>query len=110
MASAFLNGSLQRTGQRQTRYRERRPTMRWIRQMPSRILERGSHRLTVLVSFLSLSLLASPTASGAAEEKSASATPIFEKAILPLLQAKCLRCHGTDQLKADLDLRSKATL
>jgi hypothetical protein len=38
------------------------------------------------------------------------AGPVFEKDILPILQAKCTRCHGGDRQKAGLDLRSKAGL
>jgi hypothetical protein len=33
--------------------------------------------------------------------------PRFETDILPLLQAKCLRCHGEKGKKADLDLRTR---
>ena len=36
--------------------------------------------------------------------------PIFEKDILPLFQAKCLRCHGADQRRAELDLRNRAAI
>src|SRR5207249_11059188 len=36
--------------------------------------------------------------------------PLFEKDVLPILESKCLRCHGKDLQKADLDLRSKAGL
>jgi hypothetical protein len=35
---------------------------------------------------------------------------VFEKDVLPLLQGKCVRCHGGAKQKADLDLRSKAGL
>ena len=34
--------------------------------------------------------------------------PRFETDILPLLQAKCLRCHGERAKKAELDLRTRA--
>jgi hypothetical protein len=34
----------------------------------------------------------------------------FEKAVLPILQAKCLRCHGEKKQRAGLDLRSKAAI
>src|SRR5579875_3848286 len=34
--------------------------------------------------------------------------PSFESDILPLLQAKCLRCHGEKAKKAELDLRTRA--
>src|SRR5262249_29944466 len=40
----------------------------------------------------------------------AADAPVFEKTVLPLLQAKCVRCHGGDKLKADLDVRSRAAL
>jgi hypothetical protein len=36
--------------------------------------------------------------------------PVFEKDVLPILQARCLRCHGADKREADLDLRHRATL
>lgn len=36
--------------------------------------------------------------------------PVFEKDVLPILQAKCLRCHGAQQHKAALDLRSRAAM
>lgn len=35
-------------------------------------------------------------------------TPLFEKDVLPLLQAKCLRCHGEKAKKAELDLRTRS--
>ena len=34
----------------------------------------------------------------------------FEKSVLPIFQAKCLRCHGEKKQKAMLDLRTKAGL
>jgi hypothetical protein len=34
----------------------------------------------------------------------------FEKAVLPIFQAKCLRCHGEKRQKAALDLRTKAAI
>src|SRR5262249_17911673 len=37
-------------------------------------------------------------------------TVTFEKDVLPLLQTKCLSCHGAGKQKADLDLRSRASL
>ena len=33
----------------------------------------------------------------------------FEKSVLPIFQAKCLRCHGEKKQKSDLDLRTKST-
>jgi Protein of unknown function (DUF1549)/Protein of unknown function (DUF1553)/Planctomycete cytochrome C len=38
------------------------------------------------------------------------AAPVFEKDVLPILQAKCLRCHGMEKQKAALDLRSRSTM
>src|SRR5262249_18514576 len=37
-------------------------------------------------------------------------TPTYESAIRPILQARCVRCHGEKSLKADLDLRTSAGL
>ncbi len=36
--------------------------------------------------------------------------PMFEKDILPLFQNHCVKCHGADKQKGDLDMRSKAAL
>src|SRR5262249_39100001 len=33
--------------------------------------------------------------------------PVFEKQVLPIVEAKCLRCHGSEQRKANLDLRTQ---
>jgi mono/diheme cytochrome c family protein len=38
----------------------------------------------------------------------AAKAPRFETDVLPLLQAKCLRCHGEKAKKADLDLRTRS--
>jgi hypothetical protein len=84
--------------------------MRWIKQIPGKVFVHGNHRLLVLSGFLCLPPLLLPVASRSAEEKSPANTPIFEKDIMPILQAKCLRCHGAEQQKADLDLRTKTTL
>src|SRR5437870_2306916 len=32
----------------------------------------------------------------------------FEKSVLPIFEAKCLRCHGEKRQRGGLDLRSKA--
>ncbi len=39
-----------------------------------------------------------------------AAPPRFDTDILPLFQAKCLRCHGEKVHKAELDLRTPATI
>ncbi|HEV3260383.1 MAG TPA: c-type cytochrome domain-containing protein [Gemmataceae bacterium] len=45
-----------------------------------------------------------------AADKSPVAGPVFEKDVLPLFQARCLRCHGAGERKAGLDLRTSAGL
>ncbi len=47
---------------------------------------------------------------GSAADSPAAAAPVFEKNILPVLQAKCVRCHGGDKQKAGLDVRTRAAL
>jgi hypothetical protein len=47
----------------------------------------------------SLPLLASLLAPGAAD---------FDKDVLPLLKAKCIRCHGGERQRGELDLRTRA--
>ncbi|MDA0657383.1 MAG: PSD1 and planctomycete cytochrome C domain-containing protein [Planctomycetota bacterium] len=42
--------------------------------------------------------------------KAALTAPLFETSVLPILQAKCVRCHGGEVRKADLDLRTAASL
>lgn len=39
-----------------------------------------------------------------------AAEPRFETEVLPIFQAKCLSCHGEKGRKADLDLRSQASI
>jgi hypothetical protein len=51
---------------------------------------------------LALAVLAAGTASPAAD------TPQFEKDVLPVLTARCLKCHGATKPKAGLDLRTRA--
>ncbi len=45
-----------------------------------------------------------------AARAAAADAPVFEKDILPLFQVKCLRCHGADQRRAELDLRDRAAV
>jgi hypothetical protein len=40
----------------------------------------------------------------------APAKPVFDRDVLPLLTARCVRCHGTKKRKAQLDVRSHAGL
>jgi hypothetical protein len=39
-----------------------------------------------------------------------AAMPLFEKDVLPIFQAHCLKCHGVDKRKAALDLRTRVVL
>ena len=39
-----------------------------------------------------------------------SKSPLFDSDILPILKANCFRCHGQKTKKADLDLRSPASI
>jgi Protein of unknown function (DUF1553)/Protein of unknown function (DUF1549)/Planctomycete cytochrome C len=54
-------------------------------------------------TFLAFTLLCTPAF---AQPKDLS----FEKTVLPIFAAKCLRCHGDKRQKGGLDLRSKAAL
>jgi hypothetical protein len=55
---------------------------------------------------LALAVLAAAWA-GPARARAAG-TPQFEKDVLPVLTARCLKCHGTAKPKAGLDLRTRA--
>lgn len=46
----------------------------------------------------------------AASPSYAADVPTFEKDILPLLKDRCFSCHGNDQMKGGLDLRTRASL
>src|SRR5262249_10221786 len=45
-----------------------------------------------------------------AKPSSTAKAPLYETDIQPLLQAKCLRCHGEKTRKAGLDLRTRTSL
>lgn len=55
-------------------------------------------------------IAAESTGSEAGEEvrNSVPAESVFENDVLPILQAKCVSCHGDEVQKAELDLRSQA--
>ena len=62
--------------------------------------------------FFVSSILLLATASLAAEEKPADkvTAPVFEKDILPILTAKCSKCHFGMKPKGGLDLQRRATI
>src|SRR5437660_8906515 len=77
--------------------------MNRLRQVaPSSSLTVSLRRVFVAVL---LALVLTSAAGRAAEPE-----PVFEKDVLPLFQARCLKCHGADKQKAGLDLRTKAGL
>jgi hypothetical protein len=57
-----------------------------------------------------LSALALVAAGPAGAADPAPAPPAFEKDVLPVFQAKCLRCHGEYKRRGGLDLRNKAAI
>lgn len=61
--------------------------------------------LALLLGLFLLSLLRGASLVWA---QSAASPGPFEKEVLPLLKARCLRCHGDETQKAALDLRTRA--
>jgi hypothetical protein len=55
-------------------------------------------------------LLAMTLASDTARSQTKSRVPVFEKDVLPILQERCLKCHGGQARMADLDLRTTALI
>jgi mono/diheme cytochrome c family protein len=61
--------------------------------------------IVALVCFGLFGLIAAPGPSGARADDPAR-SPGFEREVRPILAAHCLKCHGGEVRKADLDLRS----
>jgi hypothetical protein len=64
-----------------------------------------------VIAFMALARLgpsAAPEVGGQAPPSAPPKVPLYETDIEPLLQAKCLRCHGGKAQKAALDLRTHA--
>jgi hypothetical protein len=82
--------------------------MHWSRQPPTirRLVRRP--RPLLGAALLAAGVLLHGSLALRAADPAAAVT--FEKDVLPILQARCLRCHGADKQKADLDLRTKAGL
>jgi hypothetical protein len=59
---------------------------------------------------LLLTLLVSSLAAEEDADNKQAAAPVFEKDILPILQAKCGSCHFGEKPKAGLDLSRRATI
>jgi hypothetical protein len=57
---------------------------------------------------LTLGCIISLTSSGWSAD--GAAAPDFEKDVLPIFQARCIKCHGLEKQKGGLDLRTKASL
>ena len=51
-----------------------------------------------------------PSETSSGEASPSPDQPTWEKDVLPILQAKCFRCHGEKTQKAELDLRSLESL
>jgi hypothetical protein len=66
--------------------------------------------LRILVAGACLAPWGLNSASTAQPPAAGKAPPVFEQAVLPILQAKCLNCHGDKKQRAGLDLRTKAAL
>jgi hypothetical protein len=60
-------------------------------------------RLGAAVAILAVNIAAAPFA-----VERATTAPLFGRDILPILTVHCLRCHGADKPKAQLDLRNPA--
>jgi mono/diheme cytochrome c family protein len=68
----------------------------------------GRMVLLTLLCLLGTIMAATPDSGPALAQREESKTLRFETNILPLFQAKCLRCHGEKGRKGELDLRSLA--
>ena len=73
------------------------------------------HHLSITVGFAGvavaiLSAFASARADGDGRVEGAPHVVSFSREIQPLLTEHCLHCHGSTTQKADLDLRSPATI
>src|SRR5262245_34879743 len=66
------------------------------------------HIRTVLTRLVTLALAVLATAAPARAQGQAASIPQFENDVLPLLTARCLKCHGATRPKAGLDLRTRA--
>lgn len=69
-------------------------------------------RLGYFFASLLLGLSTSVAASGEIEVTPVEAERLFVREVLPLLKTKCFACHGDDpdDVRADLDLRSRETM
>jgi hypothetical protein len=66
------------------------------------------HIRTAFSCRIALAVAVLVAAASARAPGQASGTPQFEKDVLPLLAARCLKCHGETRPKAGLDLRTRA--
>src|SRR4051812_18825513 len=76
---------------------------------PRRVPAMRPYAFLAVIAPLSAAWLLPAGAAGPAMPASAVPPgPLFSRDVLPVLQAKCLSCHGGEKQKAGLDLRSKA--
>src|SRR5262249_7717109 len=66
------------------------------------------HIRTALTRRVALAVAVLAAAAPARAPGQAGGTPQFEKDVLPVLAARCLKCHGETRPKAGLDLRTRA--
>jgi hypothetical protein len=66
------------------------------------------HIQTALIRRVALTLAVLAAAAPTFVQGQSAGTPQFEKDVLPILTARCLKCHGETKPKGRLDLRSRA--
>jgi hypothetical protein len=69
-----------------------------------------SLRQTLRVTFAAAVTAGTLLAAARAQPTPAAKAPRFERDVLPILQARCLKCHGDATRKAGLDLRTPAAM
>ncbi len=73
----------------------------------ARLLPAPRKRVLPLAALGLLWAIGLPSTYAAAEASDASALPQFERDVLPIFAAHCLKCHGLEGRKAELDLRTR---
>jgi len=68
------------------------------------------HRAGLILAAIGLALSAGVRFARADNATASAPGTSSEKEVMPLLQAKCLRCHGEKKRESGLDLRSRGTM